>query len=474
MFKKAQAVLASVSLAGVLSVAPTFTGLVSEDLASALGTQAQAQEKKKITRSLPGISNKIFEGLGKAGVLANPSEEDKAKGKVRDLAGAKKELVKIEKRCIKEECNGYEMSQIYAMFAFVAFQEENTPEAVKYYKQVVAQTPMIPIGVELQNLWYIAQLQYSQEKYDDAILHVQKWKKLANETGNEITPDIYYFEAVVCYNADDNACALKNINQAVSMIEAKPAPNNVAEESWYNLQRVLYINREDFKTAATILEKMIRHYPKKSYYAQLPSLYGALGRDNDQMYALDAAFAAGALSRESELINLAKIYLSEESPFEAAKIIEKGMNDKVIARNEKNLSLLGIAWRAAKDPAKAVPVLKAAAKDADTGEHDANLVAVYLDLEQPKNAIAAGKEALRKGKLKGQLAGEVHVNMGTAYTELRQYSNAIEAFDKGAKYERYRKFALGWKRYTENELKRYNGLKESLAALGVDIDKVIN
>jgi tetratricopeptide (TPR) repeat protein len=427
-----------------------------------------AAEAKFKPRSLPGISEKVFKAMGKITELISPDTDENPDAKPNPPA-ALKTAEALEKKCIKDKCNGYEMAQVYRMLGYVVYQMDRPADAVKYYKKVVAQSPNIPVGIELENLYYIAQLQYSLDKMSDAIDMIRKHKKLSEETGKEITPQVYDFEARLCWQNDDKKCALRNITKAISIVEGR---GSIADESWYVLQRSVHDEKEDYKKSLPIHEKLIRHYPKKSYWPLLASYYGLLERDKDQLGAMDAAYMQGALTRERQIINLAKLYLFEGVPAKSVQLIQKGMKDKVIPRTEDNLDLLATMQIRAKDFADAAKTLEAAGKNAKTGKHHARLVGVYFDLDKPLKAIKAGETALERGKLKDSLAGEIRINMGMAYSEVRQFTKSIESFEKAAEFKKYERTGKTWKRYIENERARYNGLKESLSAVGLDIEKV--
>lgn len=455
------------------SVSSRFISFLSFLFLSVLSTAVYSEPCQKVTRSLPGISLKIYEGLDKVQLHVNPNQEQLEGGHVVDIAKGQLELEKLEKRCQKSGCNGLEYSQIYAMEAYIAFQKEDTLGAVESYKKVLAQSPQIPIGTEILNRWYVAQLEYTLENYDAAIENLVALVSVSKLSCSEVGAEVPHLHAMACYNKGDNSCALEKVDAAISLVESKNNGAKIAEESWYNLKRQLHVDREDFVAATQVLEKMLVHYPKKQYYAALPQLYGITERELEQTLALDAAYTAGALSRESELLNLAKIYLMEDVPYSAAKLLSESMNKSEIESNEANLSLLAIAWRSAKEFEKSANTLEQFAAESDHGGHYADLVSVYLDLDRPEAAIAAGKKALKKGNFKGQLAGELHINMGAAYIDLRDYEQAVASFEKASEYEKYHSFVQGWLSYAKNENLRHQRLKASLADVGVDIDQLL-
>lgn len=464
--------LASTAITAALMVSPVFVERASQELGLnfSLNASAAAQSGETTRRRLPGISERIFKDLGKVQEYTNP-DQDKNPGKEPDFQAAYKELDRIEKRC--DTCNNYEKSQVYNMFAYVAYTLEKYDEAVDYYKKVVAQSPQIPVGVELQSLMYIAQLSFQQEKYNQSIDYLNRWMKLADETNNEIGPQIWQLKAVICYQSDQKQCAFDSINKAIAMVESRPT-SNVADEGWYNLQRSLYLDEEDFKTATAILEKMIKHYPKKSYWNQLGSMYGMLEREKDQLAAMDTTYLMGGLTKEKEILNLAYLYMAEDVPAKAAQIITKGIKDKQIESSEKTLEVLALAYRQAKEPLKAIPVLEELGKKSKSGNAYVQLIDVYLDLNRPRDAIKAGQMAFKKGNFTKGADGDALVNQGIAYFEVREFDKAISNFQKASKIKRQSKFARNWLRYAQNEKARFNGLRDALAGLGVDIEQVIN
>eukprot|EP01026_Neomeris_dumetosa_P072085 TRINITY_DN7324_c0_g3_i1.p2 TRINITY_DN7324_c0_g3~~TRINITY_DN7324_c0_g3_i1.p2 ORF type:complete len:143 (-),score=17.06 TRINITY_DN7324_c0_g3_i1:91-519(-) len=103
-------------VAGTTVVQKSFDALgVELDVAS----QAFAQEKKKKTRKLPGISESTMKKLGVVTELASPDLEKNPNAKP-DFPKALRELQKMDKSC-KDKCNAYEIAQIYRFYAFVYY-----------------------------------------------------------------------------------------------------------------------------------------------------------------------------------------------------------------------------------------------------------------------------------------------------------------------------------------------------------------
>lgn len=472
MYKKAKVLASSLSVFAAVLVAPIAIERAVQDvsggqvsLSSSALAQTNAPAKK---RRLPGIRETVFKDIGKVQAFVSPDTEKNPDAKP-DFNRALKEVKKVEAKCDKD-CNPYEKSQVYNVHAYISYSLGRNAEAVNYYKKVIAQSPNIPLGVELQSMMYVAQMSFQLERFDESLDYLDRWMKLAKQANTEIGPQIFQLQAVICYQSNRKKCAFDSIKKAIKLVEDK---GKIADEGWYNLLRALYLDEENYKPATEILEKMVRHYPKKSYWNQLGSMYGMLERPKDQLHAMDATYVMGGLTKEKELLNLAYLYLSEDVPAKAVKIIEKGMKQKVIERSEKNLEVLGLALRQAKEAKRAIPILAEQAKKSDSGNAYVQLLGVHLDLNQPREAVKAGNLALKKGNFKKGAEGELYINHGIAYFELRQFDKAIASFKKASKDKRTARTARSWGAYAEAEKKRYEGLKRSLAGYGLDIEKVI-
>jgi len=431
-----------------------------------IATAAAQQDKKRKTRKLPGISESTMKKLSVVTELTSPDTEKNPDAQP-NFPKALRELQKMERSC-KDKCNKYELSQIYRFYAFVHYSMDDYPKSIESYKRVAAQSPEIPIAVELEALNSLAQLTYSLDRYDEALKYLSGWMALSTIVG----ADKFFLRGTIYYAKNDKKRSLADVNKAISMTEAN---DRVAKEQWYGLQRALYLEKEDYRTAKGILEKLVRHYPKTQYWTQFANINGLLEREKDQLHALDAVYVMGGLKKRQDIVNTAYLYLGEDVPYKAAKILEKGMKEKLVERSVKYLRVLATAWRAAREHDKAISTLKEAAavavrEDAakkndkkyrpEEGNIYAELVALYANNDNAKSAVEAGKKAVRVGNLKR--ACEVHTNMGIAYVDLRQYKSAIRSFEKAREDKQCRAIVTNWIRYAQNEQKQKEELSKSI------------
>ena len=450
-------------LSAALFVAPsvidqTLDLLGVENLNIAMQAQAQTQTKKHCQddgqpRRTPAMSEKIFKDLSKVTALAQPEAEEGQPEPQPDFPGAKRELDKVLDRCIKNECNKYEMASIYNYMGWISFSLNDTLGAIKAYELLVAQVPEIPQGLELQTYLTLGKLALQEEKLDTSLKYVNKWIAASCTEDAEV----YQLRSNIHYFKNDKVNALKDITRAVKMVEDK---GQTPKEAWWNLQKALLLEREEYRTALPVIIKMIRHYPKFQSWDQLSSIYGILEQETNQRHALDALYQMGGFTKENQYINLAYLYIGADYPYKGAKILQEGIDKKIVKANSRNLQTLAQAYAASQELDKSIPVMEKAAASADNGDLYAQLVSLYLGKDNFSKAISSGKKAIEKKNLRR--AGEVHLNMGIAYFEQKKFEAAVSSFKKAKDYDATSRLADNWMRHAASEWDRDTKLKEAM------------
>ncbi|AQA17537.1 hypothetical protein BST95_04110 [Halioglobus japonicus] len=407
-------------------------------------TAAVAQEEKKAdtreTRRTPALRNKVYEKLAEA----------QAAAEAKDLAGAKKILDGMVAAGGKKALNSYELANVYNLYAFIYYTQENYPQALKAYENVVAQ-PDIPLAMEINTRYTIAQLYFVQEDWDRGIDALLKWFDMT-ESPNAAA---YVLLAQGYYQKKDYNRALTNVEKAISMYNEK---GKLPKEQWYNLARFLYFEKNDIPNTVDTLEILLQHYPKKQYWVQLSHMYGEQKKETDQLGAMETAYVQGMLDKGSEQVTMAYLYLNADVPYKAATVMDKGLNDGSIDDKSKNWEIAGSAWRQSQETDKAIPAMEKAAAKSETGELYARLGNIYLDGDQNEKAITAINRGLNRGGVKRP--DTARLVLGMAYFNTKQYDNARKAFQAAARDERSEKYARQWIRYMDSELERQKAMAE--------------
>jgi tetratricopeptide (TPR) repeat protein len=255
----------------------------------------------------------------------------------------------------------------------------------------------------------------------------------------------------------------------------------VAKENHYLLKMALYSELKKDLEVLHIYEILVQHYPKKRDWTNLSGLYGQRDRQMDQMGALEAAYDDRLLDKQREFTALSQLLFMFENPRKAAKVIEDGLNQGIVKKEEKTLKAAAQYWHASKELEKAKPYYEKAAIKSKEGELYILLGQVHFSLDEFSEAENAIRQGIEKGKLKDEAAA--FMLLGQINFENQKWESAITAFRKcidvaekqfddkkkkqKEKKKRVQDQARKWVTYTEGEEERVEALKLKRKALGV-------
>jgi len=437
--------LSVIALCGVVALDHAAPGvLLSEAVA-----QDKPKKDTRETRRTPALRNKVYERLAEAQTLAE----------AKDYAGASAILNDMISEDGKRALNSYELANVYNLHAFLSYANEDYSQSLRYYEQVIAQ-PDIPLAMEINTRFTIAQLYFVQEKWQQGIDALLMWFEM-NEKPNA---GAYVLLAQGYYQVKRYDLALDNVETAIGMHEGE---GKLPKEQWYNLARFLYFDKEDFDSALDVLNTLIIYYPKKQYWVQASHLYGEKKDEPRQLALMEAAYEQGFLDRSSELVTMAYLYLNAEVPYYAGSVIEKGFSDELVEDKSKNYELAGSAWAQAQEVAKSIPMMEKAAAKSEEGELYVRLGNVYLDGDEFQKSADSIIKGLNKGGVKRP--DQARLALGMAYFNLGDYNEARKAFRAASKegsrrkeWERSKEMAQQWIAYVTSEEDRQRELEKDL------------
>ncbi len=435
--------------AALLAVPVVAAQVALSQLQAGLGlhplSAAVAQEKKgpdtRETRKTPALRNNVYEQLAKAQEAAE----------AKDLSGAASILDAMIASGGKSALNSYELANVYNLYAFIYYSREDYAKALKAYEEVVAQ-PDLPLAMEINTKYTIAQLYFVQEQWQKGIDALLGWFAITDKPN----ANAYILLAQGYYQTEDYSKALLNVEKAINMYKAE---GKVPKEQWYNLARFLYFEKGDVAKTVATLEELLRLYPKKDYWVQVSHMYGEQKKDDLQLAAMDTAYVQGMLDKGQEQVTMAYLYLNSEVPYRAGKVMEKGLKGGSIEATSKNYEIAASAWSQAQELDKAIVDMEKAASMSEQGELYARLGNIYLDSDENDKAIAAINKGLSRGGVKR--ADSARLVLGMAYFNSKQYDKAREAFNAAGRDERSAKYAQQWLDYIDSELERQAKLRDS-------------
>ncbi len=133
-------------------------------------------------------------------------------------------------------------------------------------------------------------------------------------------------------------------------------------------------------------------------------------------------------------------------------MLDKGVEGKQIKATAKNLELLGIAYRQARENKRAIPYLERAAKVSDDGEMWARLANIQLDEDDNAKAVDAARKSLSMGG--GRRPDNTRVVLGMALYNMGKLDAAKNAFMEARSDERSAKIAAQWLKFLDTEIER--------------------
>jgi tetratricopeptide (TPR) repeat protein len=201
---------------------------------------------------------------------------------------------------------------------------------------------------------------------------------------------------------------------------------------------------------------------KEDYWKQLSGILFEIRKDPDALAVLALAERRGYINEEKEYRNLANMYMYMQIPMKAGLLLQRGIDQKQVEANEKNLESLANAWMAARENDRAEVVLKKAAALSDKGELYKHLGYIYVERMEWAGALEAFDKALRKGGLKE--VGDVYLLVAQSAIELKQWKRAEDAIRSAMQQEKTSKMATEWLNHLQREQEYANRGKETAPA----------
>ncbi len=407
-------------------------------------TAQEASKNERETRKTPALRNNIYEKLAEAQAFAEAKQYVEAEAVLNDMLDATSK---------KSKLNRYELANVYNTYAYLRYAVEDYDGALDYYQKVIDQRPEIPLALEINTLYTVAQLYFLQENWRKGIDTLNTWMSVTDTPST----NAYVLLANGYYQLKDYDKSLSNIQIA---IDREESAGKVPKEQWYNLARFIHFDRDNFREALNVLELLIMYYPKKQYWVQASHLYGEEKDEARQLALLEATYEQNLLDRSQDIVLISQLYLQAEVPYPAARAMEKGLADDIVEKESKNYELAGVAWRQAQEVTKSLPMLEAAASKSEKGELYARLGNVYLDVDKNKEAVEALKRGLDRGGVKRP--DQARLALGMAYFNLGDFNAARRAFREARKDKRARSYADQWLKYITSEENRLEELAKDL------------
>ncbi|MEZ4292681.1 MAG: tetratricopeptide repeat protein [Myxococcota bacterium] len=334
----------------------------------------------------------------------------------------------------------YGRARILNLLGTLAAQDEDYETALKYLEESVAEDALQPAD-QLNALYLVGQLQTMLERYDDAIVTLEKWISQVETPA----PASYYTLAVTYYQAGRAQDAIAPAKKAVELADTP-------REAWYRLLLSLHLERQEYKEALAILDDIILKFPSKAYWSQMAAIYSEMDQMDKSLAVQQLAKYEGFIKEDRDLTRMAQMFMVEGLPHRGAEIMKKGLEDGSIAPTMQAYQTYSDSLLQSREWALAVEPLAKAAAMSDNGALYVRKAQVHLQLGEWENARASLSQAFDKGGLADE--GQAHILSGIAAANEKKWDAAMAAFERATRYEGTRETAEQWKGYIEREKAR--------------------
>ncbi|AXQ28494.1 hypothetical protein D0B54_07265 [Solimonas sp. K1W22B-7] len=339
--------------------------------------------------------------------------------------------------------NDYERATLYNLYAAVYYAQDKVPQAIEAYINVLKQ-PNLPDALRDGSLYAMAQLYFISEQYPKAIAVVKKWLSVSPTP----SPEGYALLAQAYYQTQK----YKEAEQAlVTSLKISKERGQAPKESALALLRAIYYERKEYPKAAKVLEILVGLYPgKAAYWQQLAGMKGLLDQQREQTTLMHAAYRGKLIGSESDILNLARLYMVQDAPYAGVRVLTQGLKDKVVKPNAQNLELYAQALAMSREYEKQIPVLKKLAEISGQSRHYLYLGQAYAELGKWTEAATAFRTALKGG----ERTADIQMQLGTALFNADRYAEARGAFTAAQQSPALAQQAAQWVKFVDQEIAR--------------------
>lgn len=344
--------------------------------------------------------------------------------------------------------NAHERALMWQGYGYAYIGTENYEKAAEALENCIA-AGGLPFQAELHTRYNLAQILVMLERPDRAIVEFEKWFEHA---GNP-SPTAYYMAAMAYMQAGRRRDAIEHVDRAL-------AGASEPKESWLQLKNAMLVEEKDLAAAESVLGELIERFPKKAYWMQLAAIYSETNRHERALTTLEMVYLQGLFDQESEYLTLAQMYLYNQIPYQAAAVLQDGLDKGIVADASKSWQLLADSWLAAREREQALPPMRRAAELAEDGNVYVRLAQLFIEREEWTEARAALDEALEKGDLKHP--GHAQLFLGIALANEKKWEAAERAFVAAQREQATEQAAAYWLSQVASQ--RRDGAQEQAAA----------
>ncbi len=314
------------------------------------------------------------------------------------------------------------------------------PKAIEAYENALAQNSLHD-SLKKSVIVNLGQLYMAEKKYQQGITLLERLI-ISDKTENNNNSNIHILIANGYYELNQFKVAVPHVKKAIALSK-KP------EETWHQLLLSLYFELKQFDNSAKQLEKMTLLFPdKKLYWKQLSSIYIQIKQENKALKTLQLAWQKDLLIEEQDIIDLSNLYALQELPFEAATVLQHGLESSIVVSSFKQWDRLSRLYLLAKEQKRAILTMEKAITFSNNGDDHLTLARIYMADEQWKKAQEILEIALTKKSITSK---EFEYFYAIVLFEQGEHKKSRELFTHLLDGKKFRSKVKPWVTYLNNK-----------------------
>ena len=315
-----------------------------------------------------------------------------------------------------------EQFTIDRMRAVAAYGASDFETAAKSFEAVIA-AGRLSSGDQIKYVQTLGGLYYRIKDYPKAITWLSRYLK---EGGDD--PKIRALLVQTYYLNNDLARASQALR---ADLQADDKAGRTPSEDQLQLLANLAARQNDKAGYANAMERLVAHYPKKEYWADLlnriQSKPGYADRLALDLYRLK--LASGQLNSAAQYMEMSQLALQAGFPAEGKKIVELGFQNNLLGTGPeaaRHKRLRDLAGKSAAEDLKTMAQGEADAHKNKDGVGLVNLGYAYVTTGQFEKGVSLMEQGVRKGELKRPEDAKLHLAL--AYLQAGKKAKAIQMF----------------------------------------------
>ncbi len=322
-----------------------------------------------------------------------------------------------------QRLSAYGATLVQQTFGFCYLQQGDVARAIEAFERTLS-LDGLPNVSQLEMLYSLAAIYAAEGQFEQTIATLSTWYAYAQEP---VDADKFMLTGSSYAQLSDFANALPYIEEA---IRRSAEPN----ESWYTLELSIHFELMDYPSAVGHLREMVVLWPyNASYWEMLASAHLELEDDANALATLMVAYEHDLVEEESKLVNLARLNLFLNVPYQAGLILAVGFAEGSITETQANLELLLSAWTSAREFERSIGVIDRLAPLIDDGAYYMQKAQLLNEQGRWNDVVEAADRALEMGGLDD--VGSTLILKGIAEAELGSYADARATFGEASELD---------------------------------------